>query len=199
MLDGENAPKYISFNVNKESGVSTTTNESNAATVEWSSELNTLVYFNNSKCYAPGVTKVDSGFRLYDVNFKRKINFDFTMQGNGTVLCSFFGHTHGDLFISSKSIDGKNGYVINTDNNTIVSTSTYISTINEIAIDNALCWSSYNISAAKGKDNIKTSGTVNEIAFDVVSVDLIDKKVNCYRFGAGNNRACTLGGGMTIF
>lgn len=97
----------------------------------------------------------------------RKINFDFTSQGKGIVLCNFFGHTHGDAIIKRDSSN---------------------STINEIAIDDALCRSG----AHGGSDNTKTLNTVNEIAFDVVCVDLIGKNVYCYRFGTGADRELAL-------
>lgn len=97
----------------------------------------------------------------------RKINVDFTAQGKGAVLCNFFGHTHGDAILKRDSSN---------------------STINEIAIDDALCRSG----AHGGSDNAKTLNTVNEIAFDVVSVDLINKVVYCYRFGTGSDRELAL-------
>ena len=101
-----------------------------------------------------------------DYDSSRKINVDFTSQGNGVVLCNFFGHTHGDAILKRDSG----------------------STINEIAIDDALCRSG----AHGGSDNTKTSNTVNEIAFDVVCVDLINKTVYCYRFGTGSDRELAL-------
>ena len=100
----------------------------------------------------------------YDTD--RNISCDFSSQGQGVVLCNFFGHTHGDATLNKGSG----------------------STINEIAIDDALCRSG----AHGGSDNTKTLNTVNEIAFDVVSVDLINKKVYCYRFGTGSDRELAL-------
>ena len=96
----------------------------------------------------------------------RTISCDFISQGPGVVFCNFFGHTHGDAILKKGSG----------------------STINEVAIDDALCRSG----AHGGSDNTKTLNTVNEIAFDVVSVDIINKKVYCYRFGTGSDRELVL-------
>ena len=119
-----------------------------------------------------------AGSKAYDSN--RTLNWDFTSQGTGTVLCNFCGHTHGDIFMSSNGTSVPSGFS---------------STINEITVDDAL----YATATHAGTGNTKTQNTVNEIAFDVVSVDLLNKVIKCHRFGTGNNRACTLGGSMTTF
>lgn len=107
------------------------------------------------------------------------VSWDFTNQGQGTVLCNFCGHTHGDAFFNAN----------------YKSNNSDTSSINEIAIDDAL----YASATHAGVSGTKTLNTVNEIAFDVVSVDLLNKVVKCHRFGTGDNRACTLNGSMTTF
>jgi len=116
-----------------------------------------------------------NGSISYDSN--RNIDFDFSSQGQGTVLCNFSGHTHGDAFYNA-SYSYPSGFT---------------SSINEIAIDDALC----STGTHAGTANTKTLNTVNEIVFDVVSIDLLSNIVTCYRFGAGKDRICTLNGSMT--
>ena len=98
------------------------------------------------------------------------ISYDFTEQGAGRLLCCLEGHTHGDMDWSYSGI------------------SSYPTPFNEIWFDDALCNSQTYI----GKANTKTINTVNEIAFDVVTLDLINEKVYCTRFGTGDDRELTL-------
>ena len=99
---------------------------------------------------------------------KDKVEWDFSEQGSGVVLCNFHGHVHGDLFWNK-----------NTSNP---------SPFNEIAFDDAI----YNTATYIGTNNTKQLNSVNEIAFDVVSVDLLGNIVSCYRFGTGEDRVCNL-------
>ncbi len=96
------------------------------------------------------------------------VKWDFSNQGAGTVLFNLFGHTHGDLAINK---------------NTSIS-----SPFNEISIDNAL----FNSSTYIGQSATKVNNTVNEISFDVVSVDLLTNTVKTFRFGAGEDRTIQL-------
>ena len=94
------------------------------------------------------------------------VNWDFSKQGAGTVLFNLFGHTHGDLVLNKNSG----------------------SPFNEISIDNAL----FNSSTHAGTSANKVNNTVNEISFDLISVDLLTNTVKTFRFGAGSDRTIQL-------
>lgn len=101
---------------------------------------------------------------------KSTIEYDFTDQGAGRLLCAFNGHTHGDLDWTYSGLES------------------YPTPFDEIWTDDAL----YHTQTYFGKNNTKTANTHTEIAFDVVTVDLINEKVYCTRFGAGDDRELTL-------
>lgn len=101
---------------------------------------------------------------------KDKITYDFSEQGPGRYLCAFNGHTHADLDWSYSGIQA------------------YPTPFNEIWVDDALTNTAYGI----GDDNPKTIDTINEIAFDVMTIDLINEKVYCTRVGTGPDRELTL-------
>lgn len=109
-----------------------------------------------------------------EVTAKDKVTWDFTQQGNGTILFNIHGHTHGDMWYNKN-----------------YTTDTRVQgPFNELVIDDAI----YNSNTYIGKANTKTLNTVNEIIFDIVSVDLLNNTVNTFRFGAGQNRKCILNG-----
>lgn len=45
----------------------------------------------------------------------------------------------------------------------------------------------YNSEDLRWSDDFRTAGTIAEQAFDVVHVDVVNKKVYCTRFGGGQN------------
>ena len=110
-------------------------------------------------------------YKIYysaETTAKNTVTWDFSDQGAGTILFNAFGHVHGDTLYNSTT-----------------STST---PFNEFTFDNALCRDSTYV----GTNFKRTLNTITEIAFDIVSVDLENNKVNCYRCCAGNDREYNL-------
>lgn len=90
------------------------------------------------------------------------ISYDFTEQGSGTVIANFCGHSHGDR------VNQNDGEIL------------------EIWTDNALAYDVCN--SYLFSNGAVIPDTVDEIAFDVVTINLDTKAIYCKRFGRGKDR-----------
>ncbi len=90
------------------------------------------------------------------------ISYDFTELGSGTVIANFCGHSHGDRYTQN---DGE---------------------IMEVWTDNALAFD--NCGSNLCYNGAVIPDTVDEIAFDVVTIDTETNAIYCKRFGRGKDR-----------
>ncbi len=112
-------------------------------------------------------TQGTSGTIAYTIEYTENgasdtISYDFTKQGSGTVIANFCGHSHGDRYTQN---DGE---------------------IMEIWTDNALAFD--NCGSNLCYNGAVIPDTVDEIAFDVVTINLDTNAIYCKRFGRGKDR-----------
>lgn len=92
------------------------------------------------------------------------INVDFTGNSNNKIIAIFNGHYHRDA-IDTATIPG----------------------ITMVETDKAGCfWDFWN---NRNEDSSRKYGTSTETVFDIISIDLSNKQINMYRYGAGDNRS----------
>ena len=108
-----------------------------------------------------------SGTIAYTIEYEENgasdsIAYDFSSQGNGTVIANFCGHAHGDRYNQNEG------------------------EIMEVWTDNALAYDTIN--GYKFSNGAVIPNTVDEIAFDVVTIDIETQNIYCKRFGRGKDK-----------
>lgn len=91
-------------------------------------------------------------------DFAQEVSVDFTLQGCGTVLAFFYGHTHSEQVLTRKGIK-------------------YISTWNDVPRK-----SSSNPQAPN-----RMIGTITEVCLNVVTIDFSENKLFITKFGVGED------------